>query len=365
MLFSFHTITFKKTLSTTDYSRAFYFLKRHKSKFYPTTEDENIWQSDIFGELGIRTYLRHEDGPYPYSEIKFVVNPRLALGDTDYIGIFVPTKDNIRQFLSVMNHCIKKIKLNKLTVYRHGKERADDCTIDDFTISRLDLCVNYPFPTQGVADTYLKLMKRGRWFQYLDEKKPYNEISKRPKKYENAVVLEADSFTISIYSKKAQMLDQIGFFKEIPEAAEGLIRFEIQLEQEKVKRLWNNYSCESLSDFFEQIPEISFSEFRRYMKGLFLKGDYMLFRTAKDRVMKCYPEHAPEIIDFLKLVSQVRSLDEAITEYDTKGLRYDKILRRLNIIKINPVTLPEDDAKEIQYPLLPSIPLILGLLKNG
>lgn len=365
MNFSFHTIEFKKTISTKDYSRVFYFLKHHKSKFYPKTDNQATWQSEIFKRLGIRTYLRHDDGEYPYSEIKFVVNPRLLLGDVDYIGIFEPTKESILQFISKMNQCIKKIKLNVLTTYHCGRDREIDCTINDFTISRLDLCVNYSFPTQALADEYLKLMMRGRWFEYLDAKTHYNDIAKRQKKYENAVVLEADSLTISIYSKKAQMLDQINFYKEIPRQAEGLLRFEIQMDQSKVKYLMKKNLCDSLKDFLSQVSDISFYEFRRYMKGLFLKGDYIPMRVAKERVVKAYPEHALEIIEFLKLVSKLRSLDKATAEYDSNGMRYDKILRKLDKLDINPVTLPEDDASELQCHLLPSIPLVLGLLKNG
>ena len=365
MNYSLHTIEFKKTITTNDYSRAFYFLKRHKSKFYPSTKDGRFWQSDIFIELGIRTFLRHDDVQYPYSEVKFVVNPRLALGDTGYIGIFEPSIENIQNFIFVMNNCLKKIKLNRLTEYHCGKEREVKCSINDFTVSRLDLCVNYTFPTQDIADTYLKLMRQGHWYHFLNDKTTYDKVGKRQKKYPNAIVLNAKTFSISIYSKKDQMIDQIHYFKEIPPQAEGLLRFEIQLTQSKINYIMRQNLCDSLSDLLEQISSISFSEFRRYMKGLFLKGDYVTLAKAKAWVTNAYPKHALEIINFLKLVSVRRSLDTAIAEYEAKELRYDKILRRLNKIMVNPVTLTEEDAKDIQCPLLPSIPLVLGLLKNG
>lgn len=299
----------------------------------------------------------NSDFQYCYHSILLRVNPRILIGNSSYIGIYVNTPSENGRLILALNECLPQIGLTEYFSLELGQPCL--CAIEDFRISRLDLCVNYQFPSAYLLSSYLKLMRRGNRLSFLTEPVIYDSIAKRKLPYKHALFLSASSFDICIYDKAAQMEDNIAFFKEIPPEATGLLRFEIQLRREKLKRALQKSPNTSLLTVLAYTPELCRMEFGRYTKSLFCTGNYYTLQDAKALIVQHEtPYSACKKIQFLENVSANRSLEQTIKEYerDDKSCRY--LLEGLAKLGINPVTIPEKWFGP--HALLHSIPALLG-----
>lgn len=269
--FSFHTFELSIPLSFDEYSHLATSLYQSPCRTRREEFGNSTYiKSNLFSAQGALVCLRYavlggNAAGLTCCDLILRINPRIAIGDVSYTGIYECTPLNNRTLVQFL------IKI--VTVL--GLANVSDITsiANKFRISRLDLCVNYKFESDYLASKYLKLLRRGNRTDFLTEKTYYDDMAKRTKPYKNALVLNANSFNISIYNKAAQMKDNAAHFAQVPESAIGLLRFEMQLRPGKLHYCTKGTSATSFAAFLLQIEELCRAEFKRYSKTLFCTGD--------------------------------------------------------------------------------------------
>jgi hypothetical protein len=157
--------------------------------------------------------------------------------------------------------------------------------------------------------------------------------------------------------------------KPIPDKFKGFLRFEISLEQEKIKYLIDKIKAHLPSDYTEaeylkffllNTPQESKAHMQKHIAYHFKHGVYMNYNTAvcyidflvKKNFIK--PKHRTQLLEFLELVSQKRSIYVAKQYISEKQAK--KVLKLFKKIQLNPVTIPARlNARGYKYLYLPSI----------
>lgn len=361
--FSFHTIEFTLKLAASDYQKVLHILLRTNCKtWYAEYGSTLFWYSNIMRDKGVSVRLMSTSNLGPdlslcYHSISLRVNPRILLGDTSYLGIYINTPEENARLISTLNRCLDAVGLKEFFSYDLGYNLP--CTIENFTISRVDLCVNYKFDSDFIASSYLKLMRRGNRHQFLKETVKYDPAARRKIPYKNALSLAARSFDIVVYNKAAQMEDNLDFFQSVPAEADGILRFEIQLRREKLRRILDGLPDTGLYYILSYLPVLCRAEFARYAKALFCTGGYYTLQAAKSIINTLEnPSSSHKKAQFIEAVSTNKSLYKTIREYEHKGKSCRYLLDGLSKLGINPVTIPERWFGPIAY--LDSIPNRLG-----
>lgn len=328
--------------------------------YYTVLGQGRIYNSDVFSSIGVRVILKqlnYSEQEFPYYSLVLIINPRLLVGDQSYLGIYESTPLTNHLLIAKLNNCICRLGLTEYRNVRLG--RTLRCTIEDFSISRLDLCTNYKFESDDIAASYLKLMRRGNRCRFLQEDTHYDHSAHRCRPYSDALLLRAASFDISIYNKYRQMKDNLCYFKEIPEEANGLLRFEMQLHPAKLRYLLQKVPDISLADLLSYTQDLCRAEFERYTKMLFCTGDYYTLNLAC-KIIQAHKTavQSDKMIHFLQDVSANRSLYQTIRDYQRDGRSARYLLDGLARLGVNPVTIPEKWFGKAAR--LSSIPSLLG-----
>lgn len=86
----------------------------------------------------MRLYFHENEEGLP-PNIRLIINPRILIGDLSYTGIFEKNNENwIKLFLNLVNIL---------------KELDSDYSIESFTVSRIDLCVNLKASLRDINTT--------------------------------------------------------------------------------------------------------------------------------------------------------------------------------------------------------------------
>ena len=146
--FSIHTIELKKQITYSmlrDLKALEYKNSQGSYRFY-YDEAHRIYISERYKNVGVRLYFHeNEEGLQPH--IRLIINPRILIGDISYTGIFEKTNENwIKLFLNLDNI------LNEL---------GSDYSIESFTVSRIDLCVNLKANLRDI-NTTMRLIRKCR-----------------------------------------------------------------------------------------------------------------------------------------------------------------------------------------------------------
>lgn len=156
------------------------------------------------------------------------------------------------------------------------------------------------------------------------------------------------------------MKENSKYFTDIPDAAIGLLRFEIQMFSPKIRYLMRKYPELNHQSILRYLGEISRVEFSRYTVMLFATGRHYTLDTACELVKQAGFRKECRILEFLNAVSMSRSLADIIREYELIHQPYKGILKKLRKINVNPVTIPRRWG---DFPLgLESVPEALGIM---
>ena len=342
--FSCHTIELRQKLSPSEWQVAFKvnLTKEHIPESYKSKGYEYFYWN-FLREKGVRIYFYRPIRKKEFFEmgIKLVINPRILIGDKDYIGIFEPTEYNIERLFEGLAKIPYELKLDKVFHYEWFNNVGN---ILNFRIHQIDFCINHKFESPYIADTYIKLLKRGNKTKNMAEDSYFDNNCNKFKKYKNFVGFKGKSFEIAAYNKQEQLLDHKKYFpEECIDEADGIVRFEIKVKREKIRRMLkssDNIYVSELEKMFNNIGYTSQCEFSRYIKILFGKGDYYTMEKAVEIIRRNVKEkYHKDMINFLSLVSEKRSLWKAKAEL-TDTNRLDKILKQFKNVKLNPVTVP-------------------------
>lgn len=315
----------------------------HNSPYIPS--ELNIYFKDR--HRGIQWYIRTPEGPF--SSFIYIVeakiNPKFLAGITDYLtaAIYYDMNCAIANF----NDACKISPLLQ--------------TFSDYKITRIDYCVNIALdeiiPGYN-PDQIMNLIKRSDIPPHYEEWMKYDKTSHRMKSRPESFYLKSKSVNINYYSKYLQLLNQSDknvekghdpIDQEILDASRNIYRFEVQYKYHKIY---------SLSQELGNAGDLSYNKYKNlltpvkcidivsdYYKKTIGKGDWYSLSEAVQIIQSknFNSQREKRYIDALKYISHCRSLAKAKKTYPKDQLMaFNKTLKELSDLNINPVTIPRE-----------------------
>lgn len=229
--------------------------------------------------------------------------------------------------------------------------------LNKWSLQRIDYNIDLQL-TPCEVEQYIILFQRGgknhSWYihEFADEKKSRQKSKHGNRKKthpEGSVIYDNKQYSVNIYNKHLERLtaqSKRGIVNATElKASEGILRIEIQVKKNKLNTIKKN----SKNDFvFDGKPLEYFARYEvatpvimkalEYITG---RADYTTLENAQKRITGRIKEKRTQtaMIDFLRLVTRAKSLWRAKELY--KGdIKVETILKHLNRLNINPVTIP-------------------------
>ena len=289
----------------------------------PRKVQEGCYSSQELKEEGF-TYIqlisKKVDGRYKYNfmQMSIIMNPVKLIGMNK---LEVIKMDLLEEAKKVFAEKMKKIHTSLPR-------------LDYWTINRIDYAVNINTP---YVEEYIKLFQRGdkpRGFKEL-----YCDKAKTRKQQYGSFYLFNNSVTINFYNKEDERLSQ-NFNKD---GAKDLLRLEIQCKKPKTNTLKekNRFDSRHLEHYLSE--QISHQQLEYYYNKTIGTGDYYKLSEAIRIVQQSnYTSKTKEkLIEVLRAVSRHRSIWRAREESQYNSSCFNRYLKQIRALGINPVTIPE------------------------
>lgn len=284
----------------------------------------------------------------------------------------------INQETLIENNYIRAAKEDDLTtveeIYNREAEKISKVLLKfgACSLNRVDPCLNIDVKELGLPCTpeqMMKLIKRGNIPRYYEEREQYDEKQRRAIADKDSFYLESKSSVINYYWKYAKVKKNHPDYKN-RESFRNVIRLEVQCKYLKLYTLSKDMreqskyyhiaeESDSIEETYEKLcheirnPAIPIdlvlskktyeSFIRRDFYRVLRKGDYFTLDIAKDIVESYqYRENKEKrIAEALDLVNESHGIAKAKAKLQGKELeRFNKALQELDIIFVNPVTIP-------------------------
>lgn len=260
-------------------------------------------------------------------QIEILLNPKKLISD-NHIKI---TKDkDIIPIANKFDEIIKEIDVELPNFYYWTLKRIDYATY---------------IKTQYVKE-YIQLFQRGdKPSKYFNEL--YDKEQKRRMQKKGSFYLYSKSVGINFYNKEQERKDNKKIYNisdnEI-QNAKNTLRFEIQCNKSKTDYMKYKYKFQLKYLFYYFDLDISKNTILYYYKKCIKQGDYYTLDKAKkliDTNGDLTIRAKNTLKDTLDLINKCRSISEARGEFKGTKETFNNHLKELDILGINPVTIPE------------------------
>lgn len=278
--------------------------------------------------------------------VDVIINPKILSGISDYLT--ASTCEDMETAIFNFNsetHSISPILKD----------------FDHYNLNRIDYCINFDLDELAPEcnpERIIKLVKRSNIPPHYIEWTKYDSVAHRKKSQPGSFYLTCPSVNINCYSKYMQLQERLREnqskgYPPIPlstlDAARGIIRFEVQCKYHKTyilsckaaeagnhsdnkyKNLLSNDICNEIIDY--------------YFEKIIGYGDWYTFQDAIHKIQSHNYNKQKEnrLIDVLRIISENRSIDKAKNFYQGNNLKtFQRTLKDLSILMINPVTIPKE-----------------------
>lgn len=288
--------------------------------------------SKIPFKLGIRT-IDAKGGIFKY--LVLTINPMKVM-KKDYIN--VSSVDSACEALDKVKRILYDMGIGEL--------------FPMLLLNRIDYAFDVHFKSQEEVELYVKLMKRGDIPSRFKVKTWWDNVSHRQTTYIDSVYMQNSSATINFYNKYNELACKASDFIDC-EKARGILRLEVQCKGRKVQDLKKNYKFDARTPTNYLEEQIARRVVTSCLKGIVREGDYYKLRTAKEIILNSdiQNKYKGEIIAFITEVNDVRSLYKVKMSGKYSNTDFNRILRQLSSINVNPVTIPSSWS----YAYLPNL----------
>lgn len=205
--------------------------------------------------------------------------------------------------------------------------------LEHWTINRIDYAVNIK---TSYVEEYIKLFQRG------DKPRNFKELycskSKTRKQRNGSFYLISKSVNINFYNKEHERLSQ-NFNND---GAKDLLRLEVQCKKPKTNTLKAKYDFNSrhLAHYLSQ--EVSYQQLEYYYNKTIGTGDYYKLSEAIRMVQESSytPLTKKKLIEVLRAINECRSIWRAKKKSRYSPSSFNRYLKQIRVLGINPVTIP-------------------------
>lgn len=229
---------------------------------------------------------------------------------------------------------------------------AHSC-LNGWSVQRIDYNIDLKMQYENV-EKYITLLQRGgkaySWkvhelFEDKSKRKKSKHGQRKTTHPKGSILFENKQYNVNIYDKYRERLasqQERGIIDERElQESKGVLRIEIQAKKNKVRTLKSKY----------EIAEKTVENYARYdiaeplimqvLKDIAGETDYYSMERAINKITQSNIKGTTkdDIVGFLRLVNNNRSLWKAKKKYNGKT-KLETVLKRLDKLNINPVTLP-------------------------
>lgn len=236
-------------------------------------------------------------------------------------------------------------------------------SVNGWTVQRIDYNIDIRLSDQEEVEQYIILLQMGdkasSWKVHETEaeaqkRKQSKHGQRRTGHPTGSVLYDNQRYSVNIYNKlleRQQEQEKRGVTDEQElKEAERILRIEVQSKRGKLQYLKKkNYGQE-----FEGRPLQAFACFEmaentitNVLKAIAWETDYLSAERAKERIRASHttPKATENMIAFLRTVRTRKSVWNAKAHYDG-SMKPESIIKRLQGLNINPVTIPNTFGKE-------------------
>lgn len=343
--FSYHTFELRRNPPDHKFWKVFQSLKeqsQHK-EFYSFAS--NCYYCGILRRCGILIYLTKTEHQ---NVVKLVVNPRRLLDpDASYLGIMPPGADAFEQMEQDFTDCMRKVGLPDF--------------LEDWTLSRLDLCVNIICNKKKGPHEVIRLLSR--------EPTPLGCVrnsfgdassSKHPRGVGNSHIFKLSNNSIDLIAyDKRYHLDKEKLSRPDEILPKGVLRVELRCHKEYIKNLRKKTKLHGTCELMTFLATNSRELICQYARRLYGGGMYYTLAVMKQALQKSKisSKRRRQMLRLAKALANIPDVYEAekAADLSKKQLRTcQQVFARLDI---HPVPLRKD------YPVN-QIPSLLNILKK-
>ena len=357
--FSFHTIQLTYICDEFEFDAIKKRLKQvgKKDQFYPLQEYEtDCFCCTAYSEHGIRFYLTRGTDSWT-NIVKIVLNPRrLVEPQCDYLGIMLSDEKSLDEMEHRFTDIMRKINSPK-------SPELPEC-MDEWKLSRIDLCVNLEFDRKKLPQQLIRLLSCGNaaagyersCYSYPSEKDgSFMKLEKHSIKFSNKrIALTAYD---KVYQCKYENL-------AMPDEMQGILRLELQCTREWIRDENKKHHCKSTREAIDYLSRHSQEYLRKYADKLLMPGEYCREKILKERI-----QNAPgirkgskkQMLKFIKVLANGKTdVGGAIKQFKAclSGKQLRSLLEHFEQLDICPVPLD----KHSKLKTICSIPNILKMM---
>lgn len=355
--FSIHTFELSRRLTKHEFDRIkgeLYALPQSKGKRV-YKDDHGVYRCETFGDYGIRVRLeKYEAQRYAQYYLRLTVNPKRLLnpgGDWReiYLGILPPGKKSVEDMTKAFARLFRDTEIpNK---------------IDDYKLSRLDLCVNIRSDKKKIFRELVRILRKLPTPEKY-ERKYYRCADKKAENAYNKHYLRfvCGTHELVIYDKTYQLAanDLAVSYEKLPA---GVLRIEVHCRREYLRKIEKKHGIDSTQDLIERMMGESGKRIVKLFSQCFHTGEFCQPEEIERRISasRFDPVKKAAMLTLSGRMQRMQNLDKALRAmgkegYDTKG-----ILNAFQSLNISPIPL----RKNFSAPCLPGIVELLRGVARG
>ena len=338
--YSIHTYEIATQLSFDEYWEIYNILQafnpsiEHISYPYPTGRTSHTFYfrhlSGIYGIDSIRLQRIETTQSILTSNIHIIINPYNTIHKQKHSDANIIDSNMIAEALHEINRILGTI------IPHHILERLE--------LSRLDFCVNLPFPTQQQAEEYIQLLRLGIPPKALTEHLHYDKKQHRQLPFRESILLKCFSYSFQIYSKYRQMEVVMPHINTV--SAQGVVRLELRASKPKLRSLLKKYNITGthttaiLSEAY--IPLIARSEICNLVSSMVGYGDFFTFNEIKERITtsNIQTRTRNKSLEIIHCFSGKKYSSDFLKNLNISQRDWKNILTTFNKLECSPIPIP-------------------------
>ena len=331
--FSIHTFEISRKLTKSEWNYCkgkLYDQNKISPKICIYQESKGVHRVSQYEQYGLRITLEHahdqEDSRGYY--VRMVVNPRKVIDpDASYIGIFPPEKSSITELQAAFHALLKSSAFND--------------QLDDYYLSRVDLCVNIRCDHKKIFREVVRVLRK------LPTPPKYKRVSRKEKDKKKAskynkhyIKFQCGTHSLVIYDKTYQVTEQ-GLQVDYEDLPEGVLRFEVQYQRSVLRGLEKKLGTDNPSELLWYLMQKSEKRICKHFEQCFADVQFCQIEEIEKRITgsKYEDEAKQTMLELTHRMQRKQSVDQVLEEIRSEGFLVEDLLRKVHKLGFSPIPL--------------------------
>ena len=331
--FSIHTFEISRKLTKSEWNYCkgkLYDQNQVSSKSCVYKESKGVYRVSLYEKYGLRITLEHapdQENSRGYY-VRMVVNPRKVIDpNASYIGIFPPEKSSITELQAAFSILLKPSAFND--------------QLDDYYLSRVDLCVNMRCDHKKIFREVVRVLRK------LPTPPKYKRVSRKEKDKKKAnkynkhyIKFQCGTHSLVIYDKTYQVTKQ-GLRVDYADLPEGMLRFEVQYQRCVLRGLEKKLNTDNPSELLWYLMQKSEKRICKHFEQCFADVQFCQIEEIEKRITgsKYEDEIKQAMLELTHRMQRKQSVDQVLEEMASEGFTVDDLLRKVHRLGFSPIPL--------------------------